>query len=276
MKDEKRWGVLGVLTIVLGFHISLVLPNKLSMINDDFVAGIISLVIFLFCMTVSIFLFIKYEKEARLKNERIEKERLHMLEEKYSMYVSLVNKIQAEQSKKLNVKDEKEMEKYAKLSFSKDNDYLILFEKYLNVICENLIKGKPDTFIVATCLMYSLINKPRLISLIDDDKAARLLDNPVALKSANMMVSHFNCVIALDVALKLISEPITYYEDEKGECIEQKHPKVDIIVPEGIIEKSPLYSRICGSITNDHEVGEDFSIIQFSNLLHLIYLNCKK
>ena len=72
---------------------------------------------------------------------------------------------------------------------------------------------------------------------------------------------------------RIISEPTTYYEDNKGLWVEEKHPKVNM-VPKGIIKNSELYERIRSTIYHDEMNDNRTSIMQFSNLLHLVYLNC--
>lgn len=89
------------------------------------------------------------------------------------------------------------------------------------------------------------------------------------------MVSSINLNIAINCAFKIISEPSTYYEDDNGKWVEEKYPKVDIVVPDGLIKDSRLYNRIINTIYRDYENNKRTSIMQFSNLLHLIYLNSR-
>ena len=174
------------------------------------------------------------------KEEKIEEQRIQKLEAKYADYVKVVD--EAIQNMITNV------EKEVPVTILKEpmgHRYLILFEKYLDWICKNRIKGKPDTFVIASCLMYSLMNR---------------------------------IMICTDVALKIISKPITYDKDEtNGEyTIPKCHPKKDIVVPEGLIQDNPLYSRIVRNIAKDYIANSDSRhIMQFSNLLQLIYLNCE-
>lgn len=74
-------------------------------------------------------------------------------------------------------------------------------------------------------------------------------------------------------AFEIISEPSTYYQDNFF-WLEEKHPKVNIVVPNGLIKNSDLYQRIISTIYHDDLGDKRTSIMQFSNLLHLIYLNC--
>ena len=142
-------------------------------------------------------------------------------------------------------------------------EYLISFDDYKEWICRNRIIGKPDSFIIASCLMYSLIDHPIIttkgteeITELEDIKFTIILD------------------IAMNCALQIISEPSTYYQDNFF-WVEEKHPKVNIVVPKGLIKNSDLYQRIIGTIYRDDLGDKRTSIMQFSNLLHLIYLNCQ-
>ncbi len=197
------------------------------------------------------------------KEEKIEKQRIQKLEVKYADYVKVVD--EAIQNMITNV------EKEVPVTILKEpmgHRYLILFEKYLDWICKNRIKGKPDTFVIASCLMYSLMNR---IMIGTDD-----VENFNG--EIRKLIITINCQLAFDVALKIISEPITYDKDEtNGEyTVPRCHPKKDIVVPEGLIQDNPLYSRIVRNIAKDYIANSDSRhIMQFSNLLQLIYLNCE-
>ena len=86
---------------------------------------------------------------------------------------------------------------------------------------------------------------------------------------------YVNIEIAINCALEIISEPKTYYKDTNGNWVEEKHPKVDIVVPNGLIRDYKLYNRIRNAVYKDRYAHQTTSIMQFSNLLHLIYLNCQ-
>ena len=160
--------------------------------------------------------------------------------------------------------EDKEKLKVVGIEVVNNNEYLFLLDKYINWVCENRIKGTPDTFIEAACLMYCLIKNPR----IKYEELGDCFDN---------MFGIINYRIAWDVALEIISEPTTYYEDKDGKWLPKKHEKVEIVVPEGLIDNNPLYKRILSTIFRDYLNNEmDYYIMQFSNMLHLIYLNCKK
>ena len=140
-------------------------------------------------------------------------------------------------------------------------EYLIPFSNNVNWICNTRIVGKPDSFIIASCLMYSLISNP-VITINDSD------DN----EYLKAMVFSINLEMAMSCVFEIISEPSTYFEDN-GIWMEEKHPKVNIVVPNGLIKNSELYQRILNTIYRDELSDERTSIMQFSNLLHLIYLN---
>lgn len=137
-------------------------------------------------------------------------------------------------------------------------EYLISFSNNVNWICNTRIVGPPDSFIIASCLMDSLIRNP-VIKIYDVDHNAYLKD----------MQFSINVNIAMSCVFEIISEPSTYFEDN-GIWMEEKHPKVNIVVPNGIIKNSELYERIINTIYH-----EEITIMEFSNLLHLIYLNCQ-
>jgi len=143
-------------------------------------------------------------------------------------------------------------------------EYLISFEEKKDWICENRIVGKPDSFIVASCLMYSLIDYPIFITKGNE-----------GIEKLKEIQIDLNLDLAMNCAFQIISEPSSYYKDNTGFFVEEKHPKVDIVVPNGIIKNSELYQRIIATIYRDELVDNRTSIMQFSNLLHLIYLNCQ-
>ena len=207
--------------------------------------------------------FIKQLDVENDKKEKIEEQRIQKLEVKYADYVKVVD----EAIQNMITKVEKEVP-VTILKEPMGHRYLILFEKYLDWICKNRIKGKPDTFVIASCLMYSLMNRRMIFS--DDVENFN--------EKISKLIITINCQLAFDVALKIISEPITYDKDEtNGEYIVPKyHPKKDIVVPEGLIQNNPLYSRIVRNIAKDYIANSDSRhIMQFSNLLQLIYLNCE-
>lgn len=196
------------------------------------------------------------------KEEKIRKQRIQKLESKYADYVKVVD--ETIQNMITNV------EKKVPVTIFKEpmgHHYLILFEKYLDWICKNRIIGKPDTFVMSSCLMYSLMHRKMIVT--NDTKNYN--------EKTEELLLTINCQLAFDVALEIISKPITFDKDEKGEYIISKyHPKKDIVVPEGLIQDNHLYNRILRNIVKDYIANSDSChIMQFANLLQLIYLNCK-
>ena len=199
----------------------------------------------------------KLEKENERRKIEKEKKMLEELKNQYNEYVEVVDKKVQEVSNYYLRKD------VITLLIDTDCKYLFTFSNKLDWICKNRIVCKPDSFIIEACMMYSLMEKPkiRIIQALDEKEKIILIN--------------LNLEIAISCALEIISEPKTYYIDSNGDWIEEKHPKVDIVVPNGLIRDSKLYDRIKNAIYNDYYADQKTSIMQFSNLLHLIYLNCQ-
>lgn len=244
----------------------------------SFIFGLIGIILFamfvpdfrrfeiIFILIVAIvttYFLVKQSNIDSAKEEKLKKQRIQKLEAKYANYVKIVE----EAIQNMIIKVEKDVP-VTILKEPFGHHYLISFEEYLNWICKNRITGKPDTFIIASCLMYSLMHK-RMIVTSDiknyNDEIEKLLLT-------------INCQLAFNIALEIISEPITFDKDEtNGKYIIPKHhPKKNIVVPEGLIQDSPLYNRILRNIVKDYIANSDSRpIMQFANLLQLIYLNCK-
>jgi len=251
---KNLWWALCILIVILTCVLDTVLVIRFSN-NIYFVP--ISIFIFGCCLfIISCIYNYKIEKiEVQNKNifENCEEEN------QYNDYIKIV-----EETLKDFMNDllEENASAFIVISTNSKRNYLKSFKENTDWVIKNRINGKPDSFIMASCLMFAIIENPLLLCRQKD------------LECANTVVYAFNCKIALEIALKIISEPITYYEDENGKWIPKKHPKVNITLPEGIIEKSPLESRIIKAIMDDFQTNENYYIMQFSNLLHLIYLNC--
>lgn len=191
------------------------------------------------------------KRRAEAKNKRLQELKV---QDKY--YIDLVDR---------HVKET--LSKFKDTSLSVDIDtsleYLISFSNKVNWICNTRIIGKPDSFIIASCLMYSLISHPVITVNKSDDSEY--------LQSIRFSI---NMDVVMSCVFEIISEPSTYFEDN-GIWVEEKHPKVNISVPNGLIKNSELYQRILNSIYRDELSDSRTSIMQFSNLLHLIYLNCQ-
>ncbi len=185
--------------------------------------------------------------------------RLKKLESKYTNYISLVNE---EYHNFIKTIDENLTELF-KLTKKEENDFIITFNDNLNWVSKNTNNSKPDSFIIASCLMFAIIEKQLFFSTSHERS-----------KSMRTFVTMANINIALNCALRLISKPTTYTKIN-NDCVENKNTQVDIAIPIGIIPNSDLRQRIVETIYNDYLQNRQTSIMQFSNLLHLIYLNCK-
>ena len=200
--------------------------------------------------------YAKWEKQEAETKEK----RLRELEKRYKYYIDLVN-VQVQET--LN-----KLELLSAFELNTSLEYLISFEHYKNQICRNIIVGEPDSFIIASCLIYSLIDHPIITAKVPEkltEKEKTILEK---------IKFSINLDIAMNCAFQIISEPTTYYKDNS--CwIEERHQKVNIVVPNGLIKNNDLYQRIIGTIYRDELENKRTSIMQFSNLLHLIYLNCQ-
>lgn len=193
----------------------------------------------------------------KMEKQRIENKnnRLQELKTQYKYYIDLVDRNVNETLKKF--KDE------SLVDIDTSLEYLISFSHKVNWICNTRIDGKPDSFIIASCLMYSLISHPVITINKSDDSEY--------LQSIRFSI---NMDVVMNCVFEIISEPSTYFKDN-GIWVEEKHPKVNISVPNGLIKNSELYQRILNAIYQDELSDNRTSIMQFSNLLHLIYLNCQ-
>ncbi len=178
--------------------------------------------------------------------------RLQELKTQDKYYIDLVDRHVKETLSKL--KDE------SLVGIDTSLEYLISFSDKVNWICNTRIVGKPDSFIIASCLMYSLISHPVIMVKKSEDSEY--------LQSIGFSI---NMDVVMNCVFEIISEPSTYFEDN-GIWVEEKHPKVNI---SGLIKNSELYQRILNSIYRDELSDNITSIMQFSNLLYLIYLNCQ-
>lgn len=219
--------ILVIVTIVYGLGVALGGLRSLNMTFEDcsHALRIMGPVLIIY-LIIWYKIFLKVIEKDERKREQEKKERLTRLEAQYANYVSLVQEVTKEHSK---------------LCLGMvNNDYLLTFEDYLNRVRNYRNTENPNSFDVAACLMYSLI------------------DEETVNNSENVN-------FAMECALKIISEPITYYYKE-GERVEEKQPKVDIVLADN------LMSNIKEAIVQDYKQGKT-SIMQMANLLHLIYLN---
>lgn len=248
-----------IFTLIFMYGFFLLLLTSVIVIVDKrsiAISLIIITITILYAIMVCLFIKKSYQKE-KDEEEKRKKQKLQQLKQEYSDYIHLVDEQTVQTLSKLE-----SISNNLKLSVTSQYNYLITFSKHLDWICKNRITGKPDSFIIATCLMYSLIRNPKIITEKSDYEIQEL----------ERFMFSINLDIAINCALNLISEPITYYE-ENGKWIEEKHPKVTISIPKGIIKNSSLHQRMINAIYQDYHANKMTSIMEFSNLLHLIYLN---
>lgn len=215
--------IFAVLVLVMGaFGLFKDPENTILLSSSQCVDGLrvaVPLMIVYFVIWYKI-LSIIVEKDERNKNEK-RKERLLRLEVKYADYASLVHDVAEEHFKTY-------------LTVAEDKEYLLKFEDYLNMLSIE----KTSSFIVATCLMYSLIDKNNVADSLE---------------------------FAMECVWKIISEPVLYYYKD-GEWLEKKYPKINLILPDNLL------NSIKKVIAQEYDVGRT-TIMQMANLLHLIYLN---
>lgn len=180
------------------------------------------------------------------QQEEAKNKRLQELKVQYKYYIDLVNK-------HVNEKMNKFKDKSQNFNIDTSLEYLIYFSDEVNRISQTKIRGKLDSFTLASCLMYSLISRP-VITIPSKDK-----------EYVKSYILAINLDIATNCVFEIISEPITYSE-KNGVWVEEKHPKVNI----DIQNRSIFRTVYCDELANKRT-----SIMQFSNLLHLIYLNCQ-
>lgn len=207
-------------------NISLIL---FTMFVPHFKGFEIIFIILIFTIAIVTTYFLVKQLNIESAKEEAEKQRIQKLEVKYANYVKIVE----EAIQNMIIKVEKDVpvtifkEPFGHL-------YLTLFEEYLNWICKNRIIGKPDTFTIASCLMYSLMNRKMIVT-----NDVKKYNNEI-----EKLLLTINCQLAFNIALEIISEPITFDKDEtNGEYIIPKHhPKKNIVVPEGLIQDNLLYN----------------------------------
>ena len=139
-----------------------------------------------------------------------------------------------------------------------DMDYLEWISINQMTICGKVYPL--NSFIEASCLMYALIYKTRVDFTI-----------PKGEENVPDELTFINSRIALNSALKVIEKPITRRKDSFLEIGGEANPSANIFIPKGIDPNNTLYDAIIQILNID--VHTDYSkILQFANMLHLIYL----
>ena len=249
---KKFWGffAFGVWSVI--FSLTLIPQSRVPIPISMRLCLIAILVVY----TIAV---LKYEDKSADKHlkqqEEAKNKRLQELKVQYKYYIDLVNK-------HVNEKMNEFKDKSQNFNIDTSLEYLIYFSDEVNRISKTKIGGKLDSFTLASCLMYSLISHP-VITIPSKDR-----------EYVKSYILAINLDIATNCVFEIISEPITYSE-KNGVWVEEKHPKVNISIQNGIIKDSDLCLRIFNTVYHDELSNKRTSIMQFSNLLHLIYLNCQ-
>ena len=251
------WWIGGILLLVIAILFSVIqdLPVSLK-------------VFFIFISTTyAIGLIINhYRLKAIYKSNYEENNRILLedLKNKYSSYISLVDDEITLLLARL--KNDEKIFLGDFVSTADDYDYLLTFSKLKNKIHHNKIIDSPDSFILAACLLYALVSKPKLV---------------IDLKQSNFSFDFteselkLNLKLAINCAIRIISEPSALY-CYSGRKIEKKYPAAQVLIPTGIFETDHLDSRIEETLLRDFLLGNPPSVMQISNMLFLIYLYCVK
>lgn len=249
---KEFWGFLafGVWALILGL---ILVPKSIVTIPISMKLGLITILVL---YTIAVLKYADKSADKYFKQkEEAKNKRLQELKVQDKYYIDLVNKHVNEELNKFKDKSQ---------NFNIDTslEYLIYFSDEVDWISRNKSVEKPDSFILASCLMYSLLSRPVVT---------------ITSKDSEYVKSHIlaiNLYIAMNCVFEIISEPITYSK-KNGVWVEEKHPKVNIGIQNGIIKNSDLYLKIFSTVYHDEFSKKRTSIMQFSNLLHLIYLNCQ-
>ncbi len=238
-----NWLILVSRTFMILFNNSISIKVKIGFLVGCVLYTVISLVVLL--------------KDADNDEKNKKAEILSYIKERYKYYIELVDD-QVQETLKKYSKDEIE-------SFDIDTslEYLVFFDYCKKYICGRRNIKELDSFILASCLVYGIIYNPIIISK-ENQKVTKAKDSKF----------YINVDIAMHCAFKIISEPTIYYYDADFSLTPKKHPKVDIVVPKGLIDDNDFCKRIVDTIYSDLK-NDKISIMQFSNLLYLLYLNCK-
>lgn len=204
--------------------------------------------------------FKKIEPISKRKiEERLQKSKLLDLSNQYSDYIKIVNDTATEMFEKLNT-----LENIIEYDVKLRNDlfYLNSFENFLKQVSENFVEGPQDSFIIAACLMYSLIDSKRVSFKINS-------------QTPNNMVQ-INYAIALNVALKVIATPLVYEQNTKGEYVPFQLECVKIVLPDKDIKLENFKERTIKTLILNDIYGNEYDPLSFSLLLQMIYFNSLK
>ena len=240
--------------------ISIVLCLLLFLISQKQLTLACSLVI----ISIIFVLFsIKENNDEAERQEELKKRELELANEDL---VNMVRFQTIELIRKLKNSDEE----YNFLEYDETNlNWLLAYKEKLEDIMETRINGKPDTFIEASCLILALAENNYITTDYKDLDA-------LTGQFRNKLLTSINLDLAFKIAFVMISNPTTYVEVSEGNWVKSPGKTVkNITFPDGIIKDYPLYDRIIRSLCK----GEEISVMQLSNMLHLLYLynrDCKE
>lgn len=191
------------------------------------------------------------------KREEKKKQQLLELNKKYSSYIKIVDDISKELFGKIDTNSNR---LNYEVKLEDDLNYLNRFEKYLEDVSINFILGPPDSFIIASCLMFALIDSKRVSFKVNEETPDQILK--------------VNYNIAIGVALNLISAPLVYKQDEKGNFTPSQLSFVEITFPNFNVKFEPLPVRFINTLMLNDIYGNKNDPLLFSLLLQMVYFDC--
>lgn len=213
----------------LSLLIFLFLLGVVIILSPIDVSGIIAFC-FIVCMFVLLITVRIKEKKEKQKLQAMGKEDY---EKKWAQYLDLVNEVINEKGYERN-----------KLN----KDWIMTFNKVINVIATNQLRRSFNDFDIAACLVYALT-----------------LDND----------TDENILLAFDCVKKIINEPKEYIRDlgygYKLELeVEETLSKVNITIPDDVITSEAITAIIRAYLIQKTDRG----ILQLSDFLRILYLKC--
>ncbi len=197
-------------------------------------------VILVLISLVAVFCFIKYRELASIDFYVERKAKLSDLEDQYNLFLFVVDSIIETDVKNLLYEINEPGRPIMRATVHKHN-YLITFAQILDDIKEQSTFVEPDEFLIASCLMYSLLSD--LAVKVKDSHTKR-----ISLSNKLKATIAFDC--ALEVALK--TGNVT-----NALSLEQ-------------IKEMPIYDNIVCTLIKDYCVSGIMYVSQFANLLYLL------
>lgn len=149
--------------------------------------------------------------------------------------------------------------------------YFSIYDQKIEEIQKHGIRGKPDTFLEASCMCNALLKEKNVgFDIIKLEEALRKRKEDKTLRR----LAFINYEIALKVVLSMIEEVTVYEEIERDQWVElQRTRSRKVKLPKGVIPNSPLETRIIHDFAY-MDIGEksDLNVMLFSDMLHLLFL----